>query len=177
MGKAMKDVELMLVSELMKDCRRSDGELAKALGISRVAVRRLIKKLNEEKYINEYAAIPNFTKLGFGVLVVTLIKCEKNLSLDEYERVIDAGEKLDEEIGLPVVTVVKGVGSDYDLLLVSVHKDFSDYREMIVKLRQLPCFGKASVETFVANLVNTRRICPLAFSSLARYMGKLVLEK
>ncbi|MEM2102847.1 MAG: AsnC family transcriptional regulator [Candidatus Bathyarchaeia archaeon] len=177
MGKATKDVELLLVSELMKDCRRSDGELAKALGLSRVTVRRLIRKLNEEKYISEYAAVPNFAKLGFGVLAVSLVKCEKNISLEEYERIIDAGEKLDEEVGLPVVTAVKGVGSDYDLLLVSVHKDFSDYREMIVKLRQLPCFAKASFKTFVANLVSSKRGCPLTFASLARYLSKLVLEK
>lgn len=177
MGKTAKDVELMLVSEPMKNCRRSDEELAKALGLSRGTVRRLIKKLNEEKYINEYAAIPNFAKLGFGVLAVSLVKCEKNLSLDEYKKVIDAGEKLDEEVGLPVVTVVKGVGSDYDLMFVSVHKDFSDYREMIVMLRQLPCFAKASIESFVANLVNTSRVCPLTFSSLARYLNKIALEK
>jgi DNA-binding Lrp family transcriptional regulator len=30
----MKDVELKLISELMKDSRRSDRELAKAIGVS-----------------------------------------------------------------------------------------------------------------------------------------------
>lgn len=33
-GILMKDLELRLISELMKNCKRSDRELAKSLGVS-----------------------------------------------------------------------------------------------------------------------------------------------
>ena len=43
----MKDVELKLISELMKNSRRSDRELAKTIGVSQPTVSRLIRKLEK----------------------------------------------------------------------------------------------------------------------------------
>jgi DNA-binding Lrp family transcriptional regulator len=47
----MKDVELKLISELLKDSHRSDRELAKAVGVSQPTVSRLISKLRKETWI------------------------------------------------------------------------------------------------------------------------------
>jgi DNA-binding Lrp family transcriptional regulator len=44
----MKDSELRLTAELMKNSRRSDRELAKALGVSQPMISRMIKKLEKE---------------------------------------------------------------------------------------------------------------------------------
>jgi hypothetical protein len=44
----MKNIELKLISELMKNSRRSDRELAKAIGVSQPTVSRLIKKLENQ---------------------------------------------------------------------------------------------------------------------------------
>jgi len=44
----IKDVELRLISELMKNSRRSDRELAKAISVSQPTVSRMIKKLESE---------------------------------------------------------------------------------------------------------------------------------
>jgi DNA-binding Lrp family transcriptional regulator len=41
----MKDVELRLISELMKNSRRSDKELAKVIGVSQPTVTRIRLKL------------------------------------------------------------------------------------------------------------------------------------
>ena len=49
MGNAVKDVELKLVSELMKNSRRSDRELARVLGLSQPTVGRMIKKLEKRR--------------------------------------------------------------------------------------------------------------------------------
>jgi DNA-binding Lrp family transcriptional regulator len=51
MGNAVKDVELKLVSELMKNSRRSDREMARVLGLSQPTVGRMIKKLEKEGII------------------------------------------------------------------------------------------------------------------------------
>jgi len=59
----MKNVEWKLISELMKDSRRSDRELAQAIGVSQPTVSRTIKKLEKEGYIKEYTIIPDFHKL------------------------------------------------------------------------------------------------------------------
>jgi DNA-binding Lrp family transcriptional regulator len=49
MGNAVKDVELKLVSELMKNSRRSDREMARVLGLSQPTVGRMIKKLEKRR--------------------------------------------------------------------------------------------------------------------------------
>jgi DNA-binding Lrp family transcriptional regulator len=41
----MKETALKLIAELMKNSRRSDRELAKAVGVSQPTVTRTIKKL------------------------------------------------------------------------------------------------------------------------------------
>jgi DNA-binding Lrp family transcriptional regulator len=44
----VKDAELKLISELMKDSRRSDRELAKAVGVSQPTISRMIRKLEKD---------------------------------------------------------------------------------------------------------------------------------
>ena len=42
----VKDTEVKLISELMKDSRRSDRELAKTIGVSQPTISRTIRKRN-----------------------------------------------------------------------------------------------------------------------------------
>jgi len=44
----MKEIELKLVSELMKNSRRSDRELSKVLGVSQPTVTRLRSRLKKK---------------------------------------------------------------------------------------------------------------------------------
>jgi DNA-binding Lrp family transcriptional regulator len=47
----LKDVELKLLSELLKDSRRSDRELAKVVGVSQLTVTRVRSKLEKSGVI------------------------------------------------------------------------------------------------------------------------------
>jgi DNA-binding Lrp family transcriptional regulator len=67
----MKETELKLISELMKNSRRSDRELAKAIGTSQPTVSRMIQKLEKQGIISEYTMIPDFTKLGYSLLTIS----------------------------------------------------------------------------------------------------------
>ena len=44
----MKDIELRPLSELMRNSRRSDRDIAKAIGVSQPTISRIIKKLEKE---------------------------------------------------------------------------------------------------------------------------------
>ncbi|MGD0160671.1 MAG: Lrp/AsnC family transcriptional regulator [Candidatus Bathyarchaeia archaeon] len=44
----MKDLEIRLISELMKNSRRSDRQIAKELGVSQPTVSRTIARLEKE---------------------------------------------------------------------------------------------------------------------------------
>jgi DNA-binding Lrp family transcriptional regulator len=70
----MKDVEVRLLAALMNDSRKSDRELAKAIGVSQPTVTRTRLKLEKEGYIREYTIIPDFLKLGYSICVFTFAK-------------------------------------------------------------------------------------------------------
>ena len=84
MKKALKDVELKLISELMKNSRRSDRELAKVLGVSQPTVTRIRTRLEKEGHIKEYTMIPDFSQLGYQMMGVTLLKL-RELEREEGE--------------------------------------------------------------------------------------------
>ena len=72
----MKDTELKLVSELMKNSRRSDRELARLIGVSQPTVSRMIKNLEKEGIIQEYTMIPDMIKLGIEIVAITRVALE-----------------------------------------------------------------------------------------------------
>jgi DNA-binding Lrp family transcriptional regulator len=74
----MKDVELKLVVELMKNSRRSDRELARTLGVSQPTVTRTRARLEKEGFIKEYTIVPDFSKLGFGIMSVFFMKTKQS---------------------------------------------------------------------------------------------------
>ena len=82
----MKDIELGLVSELMKNSRRSGRELAKILQVSQPTVTRTRTKMEKEGYLREYTVIPDFRRLGFQLTSFILVKLKKNLSSEEIEK-------------------------------------------------------------------------------------------
>jgi len=85
----MKDRELRVVIELMKDSRRSDGELARAVGVSQPSISRTRKKLEEQGTIREYTIIPDYPQLGFALMSIIFTKMRGQLSkeiLDDLKK-------------------------------------------------------------------------------------------
>jgi len=64
----MDKLDARLMSELAKDPRQSNIELARELGVSEKTVRRRITNLVEQRIIS-WAVVPDFKKLGYGVRV------------------------------------------------------------------------------------------------------------
>ena len=83
----MKDIELKLISELVKNSRRSDRELAKAIGISQPTVSRMRVRLEKEGLI-DYSAVPNLAKLGFEIIAVVLGKRDYQKQPENYPQKI-----------------------------------------------------------------------------------------
>lgn len=69
----MKDIELRLISELVKNSRRSDRELARVLRVSQLTVTRTRARLEKEGMI-DYGGIPNLAKLGYEIIAVVFGK-------------------------------------------------------------------------------------------------------
>jgi DNA-binding Lrp family transcriptional regulator len=69
-GVCLKDLELRLICELVRNSRKSDSELAKLIGVSQPTVSRIRTKLEEEGVI-EYTGTVNLRELGFEIIAIT----------------------------------------------------------------------------------------------------------
>lgn len=67
----LKPVDYRIVSELMKNARMSDRQLAKMLGISQPTVSRK-RVFLEKDLIEGYTAIPKREKLGYEIFAIKL---------------------------------------------------------------------------------------------------------
>lgn len=116
-----------LIRELLRDSRRSDRELARAIGASQPTVTRNRKLL--ANYIRSYTIVPEFEKVGYEILAITFAKAKT------YER-----GKVDQKLNVATKWVMNhpnvffasdGEGLGKDAVIVSVHKNYSKYADFM----------------------------------------------
>jgi DNA-binding Lrp family transcriptional regulator len=169
--KALKDVELRLVSELMKNSRRSDRELAKAVKVSQPTVSRTIKRLEGEGIIKEYTMIPDFSKLGYKILAITFVKMKKALNQEQIERARKIVESLNAKAP-EIVMFERGLGLDSDGVIITYHKNYSSHVKFIEWLRQFDLTTE-EVRGFLVSLEDKVRYRPLTFLAMAEHVLQL----
>ena len=167
MGNAVKDVELKLVSELIKNSRRSDRELARVLGLSQPTVGRMIKKREKAGIIQGYTIIPDMTKLGIEIVAITLVALEHQI--DPEERMRKSREFVENHPNL--IFVSSGRGTNSDRVAISVHKSYSDYAKFMREVKaEVPEYHVA--DTFLLSYRSDIILRPLSFKTLADYLKK-----
>jgi len=167
--KTMKDIERRLVSELMKNCRRSDRQLAKVLGVSQPTVTRTLHKLEKEGIIKEYTVVPDFRKLGYSLLAVTFVKLKKYLSKDEFEKARKSAKE-NIESNLNFIMLERGMGMGYDGVFLSFHTDYSSFTEHKKWLTQFDYLEVSDIQSFLINLEDEIQYRSLTFSTLAKHI-------
>jgi DNA-binding Lrp family transcriptional regulator len=174
--KDMKDIERKLVSELMKNCRRSDRKLAKAVGVSQPTVTRTLHKLEKEGIIKEYTMIPDFRKLGYTLLAVTFVKLKKYLTQDEIEK---ARKSARENIisNLNFIMLERGIGMGQDGVFLSFHEDYTSFSEHMKWLAQFDFLQVSGIQSFLIDLEDEIRYRSLTFSTLAKHILTLQTEQ
>lgn len=170
----MKDVELKLVSELMRNGKRSDRDLARTIGVSCPTVTRLRSRLERQGYAGEYKFIPNFHRLGYEIMAFSFIKYTKELSSQESEELIRAVREAEEKMSPRSVTMImNGIGIGSDSAVVSIHMDYASFVQFTALLRQFPFVDVDHVESFLISLRDDSHYLPSAFTTLARHLLEL----
>jgi DNA-binding Lrp family transcriptional regulator len=123
----MKEVELKLISELMKDARRSDRDLAKSVGVSQPTVSRVRARLEKAGLVREYVMIPDFHRLGYKILAVTFVKLKGILTSEEVERVREFTHDRMKQTPYDLIMLEKGTALGYDGIIISFHGNYSSY--------------------------------------------------
>jgi DNA-binding Lrp family transcriptional regulator len=176
--KTMKKVEWKLVQELMTNSRRSDRDLAKAIGVSQPTISRAIKKLEEEGIIREYTIVPDFGKLGFELMAIIMYKL-KATSPEELEELHKASRELDKQESRPYLLVMDGSGLGNNLVVISFHKTYSDYASYMRSVKEAASSGMKAyanledIQGFLIDLKYKKHYQPITFSRMAAHLQQM----
>lgn len=169
---SVKEIEFRLVAELLKDSHRSDRELAKALGVSQPTISRLTERLRKTGVIREYTIIPDFKKLGFHICALTFADFVTPSDLEAMRRLIaEYGKRLSE---IPqAVMIERGLGENANGVVVSFHRDYSDYTNFQKWMKQFVSQSKYVLHSFLIDLDDQIHYRYLTFSTLAKHLLKM----
>jgi len=165
----MKHVERRLISELMKNSRRSDRELAKAVGVSQPTVSRTIAKLEKDGVLREYTVIPDFNKLGYHLCALTFANFETPTDLEAMGKLIEEYGKRLAEIPQAVM-IERGLGEGANGVVVSFHENYSGYMEFLRWLKQFGSLSKYELHSFIIDLDDKVHYRYFTFSTLAKHL-------
>jgi DNA-binding Lrp family transcriptional regulator len=115
---------LKLVSELFRNSRKSDREMARKLGVSQPTVSRMRGKLENEGIIKEYTIIPDFAKLGFELVAISFVKAR--IRTDYIERAQKWVKNYPN-----IVLMGKAEGFGKNSVIISLHKSYTDYSRFV----------------------------------------------
>ena len=119
-------------------------------------------------YIKEYTYIPDFVKLGYSLMALTLIKRAEGSK--EESSLFKEANKYAVKMGFDTVMAVRGMGFGYDAAIISFHENYSAFLERIREVKQFPGIDVEDVESFIVDLTDKELYRQLTFSTLANHM-------
>ncbi len=162
--------ERQVLSELLKNCKTSDQEIARRLKTSRPTVLKIRKRLEEKELLKGYMPKINFEKLGLSIHAVILYRWKDYSKAKELERIMNLIKSLPE-----VILFVKGegLGSKTDLI-ISVHKDLKDYETFIRRLKYECKDNIESVEVFLSSMEGISKCYDLSSPAINALSEKVI---
>jgi DNA-binding Lrp family transcriptional regulator len=160
----LKETELRLICELIKNSRRSDRELAKSLGVSQPTVSRIRTKL-EKRGIIQYTGSPDLKELGFEIVAITFGNLNVGSSSDVNDRVERGKEFLQKHSNVLFFSTGRGLSSDR--VTVTAHKSYSDYTKFIGELKNDWADIIAVTGSFLISLGSDNVLRSITFKHLA----------
>jgi len=150
-----------LLYELMKNSKRSDRDLAKVVKVSQPTITRMRKDLEKSGLIREYTVVPNFEKLGFEILALHFLSAD---TVPEHMEEIRGWTSRNQKI------LFSSYGEGLNgktLLMISIHRDFTDFSAFTHELRGFVGAKVSSTESFLVSL-KTDEIKHFSFKNLER---------
>ena len=120
----VKDIDLKIVSGLMKNSKISDRKLADSIGVSQPTVTRRRAKLEKELSV-QYTMIPDFAKLGMEILVFHFVQWKPtytDMQTKDFQKRVD--KFLSDHPN--IIFISSGQGLGMSRIAISIHKNYSE---------------------------------------------------
>jgi DNA-binding Lrp family transcriptional regulator len=130
----MKEKEKKIILELTKNSRRSDRQLSKSTNMSQPTASRIRSSLENEGYLRQYVALPDFIKLGITITAITMVKIDSssNTKIGESTKHILEQARMFPEVFLASA----GGGLGFDITIISLHSSFQAYEKFKLELKK-----------------------------------------
>ena len=150
-----------LLYELMKNSRRSDRQLAKAVGVSQPTITRMRKTLEKKGYIYGYTLVPALDKIGFEIMAFNF------LSADITEDFVKKIREWTVKSRKVIFSSLGGGLNGKTMVITSIHRDFTDFSTFIQSLESSFRSEIKSVDSFLCSL-KTDVIQHLSYTDLEK---------
>lgn len=160
----MKEEKLLnLLKALLKNSKRSDRELAKAIRASQPTVTRNRKLLG--KYIRSYTIVPEFEKVGYEIVAFTFAKA-RTYSKKDVDAKLEHGKKW--VMNHPnIIFASDGEGLGKDAVIISLHKNYSKYADFMREFSVDFADFVSDSQSFIVSLKTGLLLKPFDLSYLA----------
>lgn len=166
----LKNVEVRVLAELMRNSRKSDRELAKIIGVSQPTVTRTRTRLEKEGIIEEYTMIPNFKKLDYQIMAFLFMGKQETMDKGKSEELRKAVAEMEKNTPVATLTVADGMGLSKGRVVVIMFKDYASYTEKLRLIRSLPNIDAGNMESFLIDLTDERNFRILSMKQLAHHI-------
>jgi DNA-binding Lrp family transcriptional regulator len=160
----MKRTARKLLAELLKDCHRSDRELAKTVEMSQPTVTRMRSELVKEGFIKEFTIIPDLAKLGYEIIAISFAKMKTIPELSEK-----ATEWMNKYPN--IVFAARGEGMGKNGVMISLHRNYAEYSNFVEEQLR---YWSDEIETYDTMLISLRGSVAKPLS--LRYLAKALEE-
>ena len=171
---SLKDTEIRIIAELMRNSRKSDREIAHAVGVSQPTVSRIIQRLEKEGIIKEYTMIPDFRRLGYEIMAFQFLGKQETQEKKEREELRKAAVELEKKTPYANLAVVDGMGIGKGRVLINMYRDYRSYTEGIETIKSLPHVDADKIESFLVDLCDGRNFRVLSMKQVARHIQSSV---
>ena len=125
----LDDIDLKILSELERDGRIRNNELAERVGLSEPPCRRRVRSLRERGYVSAIRATLDEKLLGYEVISFVLIQLQAQAPLQAFEKSIAA---------LPLVQQSWRISGDADYLLKCVARNVEGMHQQLLQFSAMP---------------------------------------
>jgi len=115
-----RKTHIIVLNNLLSNCKRSDREIAKLAKISQPTVTRVRQRLIDKGIIKRYIAIPDYAKLGFKFGSITTCT---------------GGDFDDICSKYSVILIAPTISTDSNLILTTLHKTMEDYESFLKEVK------------------------------------------
>ncbi|HKZ93965.1 MAG TPA: Lrp/AsnC family transcriptional regulator [Candidatus Bathyarchaeia archaeon] len=162
----LKPLDYKILSELLRNAKVSDRQLAKKLGKSQPTITRRRSKL-EGTLIQGYTIMPRLHELGFEIIAITFIAGKREqLPRGKYEEAQEKAKQWHSKHP-NVIFAAAGQGLGWMGVVISIHSNYSDYVKY--KAEHEAEFGEylADIQSFLVDLNPKTVLKPLSMKYLS----------